>query len=109
MTPGFNKRMEYDSLLADKVTEIKKICHMHKIPMFITFCVENNAVESVYEKEMISSATCGFELTDDQIAKHVNVSLGFDTVQPTAALIMDADDFETNYLDEEEGEYDDEE
>lgn len=110
MTTEFNKRAEFDALLSEKVSELKRICHMHKIPMFVTFCIENNEKESVYEKEMISCATCGFELTDDQIAKHVNVSLGFDTIQPTSALIMAIDDLEPSYLDEEEeGDYDDEE
>ena len=69
--------------------------------MFITVCLENTETQSVYEKEMISSATCGYELTDDQIAKHVNVTLGFDTIQPSQELSIDMDDAYTEYIEGE--------
>ena len=101
MNTVFDKRNEYTALIADKVMEIKRLCHIHKIPMFITLCVENTESKSVYEKEMISAATCGHELTDDQIVKHVNVSLGFDTVQPSQELSIDMDDAYTEYIEGE--------
>lgn len=101
MSTVFNKRDEYNSLIAEKVTEIKRLCHIHRIPMFITLCLENTESKSVYEKEMISSATCGCELSDDQIAKHVNVSLGFDTIQPSQELSIDMDDTYAEYIEGE--------
>ena len=106
MSTVFNKKAEYNSLIADKVTEIKRLCHIHKIPMFITLCIENTDSKSVYEKEMISSATCGYELSDDQIVKHVNVSLGFDTISPTQELSIDMDDIYADHIegDEDNGE-----
>ena len=105
MNTIFDKREAYKSLIAEKVIELKKLCHIQKIPMFITVCVANTEKSSVYEKEMISAATCGYELSDDQIAKHVNVSLGFDTIQPSSEMILDMDEVEiSNYLDEGEEE-----
>ena len=108
MNTPFNKRKEYESVIEEKVIELKKLCHIHRIPMFITVCIENSANETMYEKEMISAATCGYEMADDQIAKHVNVSLGFDTIQPSSEMVLDMDDVNVNYI-QEEGEDDDDE
>ena len=103
----FDKRESYDSLIAEKVTELKKLCHLQKVPMFITLCVANTEEGAVYQKEMISAATCGYEISNDQIAKHVNVTLGFDTVPPLSDRNSDTDEIEiTDYI--EEGEEDDE-
>lgn len=101
---SFNKKNEYDSLIADKVMELKRLCHMYKMPMFVTVCVKNTESETEYEKEMISAVTCGYELTDNQITKHVNVSLGFDTVQPKPEETLEVDAFEGTYIEEEEKE-----
>lgn len=107
MSTIFDKREAYDSLIVEKVTELKKLCHLQKIPMFITLCVANTETETVYQKDMISAATCGYELDDDQIAKHVNVSLGFDTVLPSSDMVSDMDEVEIDdYV--EDGEDDDE-
>lgn len=109
MATTFNKRNEYESLILGKVEEIKRLCHMHKIPMFITVCVENTKDKTVYEKEMISASTCRYELIDDQIAKHVNVSLGFNTIQPSQEEIFDMDEALVDYIEEEgEEDFDDE-
>lgn len=108
MTTLFDKRKEYEALVMEKVIELKRICHMEKIPMFITVCVENTANETIYEKEMVSAATCDYDLTDDQIAKHVNVSLGFDTLQPSVEDALNMDDMEFGYIEEEGDETTDE-
>ena len=108
MNTPFNKSNEYKTLLADKILDIKKICHIHKIPMFITVCVVNTENESIYEKEMISAATCGCELADNQIAKHVNVTLGFDTVQHTPEMTLDMDEIGSDYIEDNKGAEDDE-
>lgn len=104
MTTNFNKRNVYEEKVKEKVIEIKKLCHLYKIPMFFTACLENSEKATVYEKEMVSASTCGYALTDDQIAKHVNVTLGFDTVQPSSETVLDMDDIEVNYISEEEEE-----
>lgn len=109
MNATFAKKKEYEELIAPKVEELQRLCHIYKIPMFVTVCVGNNEHKTEYIKEMVSAATCGFELTDDQIAKHVNVSLGFDTIQPTVDSTLDMDDLEINYIENHgEGEEDDE-
>ena len=107
MSTPFNKNSEYKTILADKVMELKQLCHMYKIPMFVTVCVKNTEEKTIYEKEMISAATCGYELTDNQIAKHVNVTLGFDTVQSTPEMDFDMDDVGGDYIKNNEGEFDD--
>ena len=61
-----------------------------------------------YEKEMISAATCGYELADNQIAKHVNVTLGFDTVQSTPEMTLDMDDIGSGYIENNGGNEDEE-
>ena len=104
MNTIFNKRTEYESLIEEKVMELKKLCHIHRIPIFITVCVENTADKTLYEKEMISAATCGYEIADDQIAKHVNVTLGFDTIQPSSDMDIDMDDVGIDDLCEDDNE-----
>ena len=104
MNTTFNKKKEYGDLIADKVADLQRLCHMHKIPMFITLCVENNSKKTEYVKEMVSAATCGIELTDNQIAKHVNVSLGFDTIQPSADATLDMEDVDVDYIEDDSGE-----
>ena len=108
MSTPFNKNSEYKSLLADKILELKQLCHICKIPMFITVCVKNTEKETFYEKEMISAATCGYELADNQIAKHVNVTLGFDTVQSTPEMTLDMDDIGSGYIENNGGNEDEE-
>lgn len=102
MTTPFNKREIYESLLEEKIIELKRLCHMEKIPMFITVCLENNENGTTYEKEMVSAATCDFDLADDQIAKHVNVSLGFDTIQPSVEEDFDMEDVDLEYVEDKE-------
>lgn len=106
MSTSFNKSNEYKSIVAAKIMELKQLCHMYKIPMFVTVCVRNTDEKSYYEKEMISAATCGYELTDNQIVKHVNVSLGFDTVQSTPEMTLDMDDIGSGYVTNNGGEDD---
>ena len=93
MSTYFDKTDNYKSILEDKILEIKRICHREKLPMFIAVCVKNNETETVYEKEMVSAATCNLDLKDNQIAKMVNVTRGFDTVQPTTPFVLDESDF----------------
>lgn len=108
MSTIFNRQKEYDDLVREKINDLKKLCHMQKMPMFITVCTKNDEKGTVYEKEMVSAATCGCELFDNQIAKHVNVSLGFDTIQPSSEATLEMEDVDVNYI-EEEGEENDEE
>lgn len=103
MKTNFDKRAEYTELISEKVMELKKLCHMQRMPMFITVCVANDASGTLYEKEMVSAATCGVDLADNQIAKHVNVSLGFDTIQPSSDTELEMEDVSVDYI-EEEGE-----
>lgn len=92
MLTDFDKRDNYKDILEDKIMEIKRICHREKLPMFITVCVKNDESGTEYEKEMVSAATCNLSLKNDQIAKMVNVTLGFDTIQPTETLVVDSED-----------------
>ena len=105
MSTPFNKYNEYQSLVLDKVMELKQICHLCRIPMFVTCCVKNTETESIYEKEMISAATCGHELADNQIAKHINVTLGFDTIQHSSEMTLDMDDIGSDYIKNNEGDF----
>lgn len=105
MDTVFDKRKEYETLIAEKVIELKKLCHMQKVPMFITVCIANDESGTEYEKEMVSATTCGYTLFDDQIAKHVNVTLGFDTIQPSSEETLEMEDVGIDYI-EDEGEDD---
>ena len=74
--------------------------------MFVTVCIKNTEDKTVYEKEMISAATCGYQLADNQIAKHINVTLGFDTVQSTPEMVLDMDDIGGDYIENNGGNID---
>lgn len=92
MSNDFNKTDIYKEILEEKILEIKRLCHREKMPVFISVCVKNDENETIYEKEMVSAATCELKLKDDQIAKMVNVTLGFDTIQPTGVTEIEAED-----------------
>lgn len=70
----------YQAELKSKIEDIKLICAMHKLPMFITVCTKNNEEESIYMTEVVGSFSNGVQLKDDRIPKHINVMNGFDTI-----------------------------
>ena len=73
MTTEFNKRAELDALLSEKVSELKRICHMHKIPMFVTFCIENNEkAKALFIKAMEDDQKTYDELTAILFEEHYN-------------------------------------
>lgn len=87
----YDKKKEYDSQIAEKVNELKRLCNKAKIPMFFAACVKNDQ-DSKYEIELLSPAVCDVSLQKDFFCRFVNVTCGFDTVVPNHNTPIDADD-----------------
>lgn len=71
---------EYKSEIHDLVVKVLLLCDQYKIPVFMTFAVENGLSGTRYMNEMLSPEMEGRVLTDDQIAKHALVMNGFEVV-----------------------------
>ena len=91
VTTKYDKRKEYDAQIAEKVSELKRLCNKAKIPMFFAACVKNDR-DSEYEIELLSPAVCDVSLKKDWFCRFVNVTCGFDTVVPNYNIPVDADD-----------------
>ena len=81
-TTVFDKENIYNEKLQNLIMELKKVCTMEKLPMFIAVCVKNDENETVYKKDAVSANTIDLKLTKDYIPNLINATLGFDTVLP---------------------------
>jgi hypothetical protein len=72
----FNKTKEYNKNLKEKVEEIKRICNNLDIPCFLTFCVKNNEMETVYQTEYLSPGQKQQYLKNNRFADYVNIING---------------------------------
>lgn len=79
MITEFNKTKEYNKNLKEKVEEIKRICNNLDIPCFLTFCVKNNEMETVYQTEYLSPGQKQQYLKNNRFADYVNIINGFTT------------------------------
>lgn len=79
----FNKEAFYNEEIEKKIIELKQLCNRENLPFFVAVCVKNDKNETEYKKDMLTAQICEVELKDDIIPKLVNVTLGFDIIQPT--------------------------
>ncbi|MBQ2184987.1 MAG: hypothetical protein II399_10160 [Lachnospiraceae bacterium] len=70
----------YKSKIEPKIDEIIKLCTVFKIPIFVTVCTKNTPTKSHYENYSVSPDTREVVLADDNIQKHLCITLGFDTI-----------------------------
>lgn len=71
-----NKNDVYKSQLADKVSEIRKICIQEKIPCFMSFAVKDDGNKTEYQHEMVSTGLADEPLSQNYIADFVNIING---------------------------------
>ena len=86
---NFDKTSVYESLIEEKVNELRRLCGQENIPMFITICLKNNENDTEYVNKAITPVTQGYTLKNDIITKCIDVSLGFDVIAPNSMPIMD--------------------
>lgn len=79
----FNKEEFYNEEIEKRIIELKQLCNREKIPFFVAVCVKNDKHGTEYKKDMLTAQICDVELKDDIVPKLVNVTLGFDIIQPT--------------------------
>ena len=87
----FDKEDVYTNEIEQKVIELKQLCNRERLPFFIAICTKNDEHGTEYKKEMLSAVTQEVRLKEDLIPKFVNVTLGFDIVQPVAAVEIEYD------------------
>ena len=76
----------YSEQLEPIIKQMKKICYENHVPMFVTIAVKDDGKETTYENTMVSSAIAEQKLSDDRIAKMVNVGMGYDVFLPDEPL-----------------------
>lgn len=89
----FTKSGKYDDEIKELVKRIKLICLKEKIPMFMSFAVEDDGKGTVYKNEMISQELVNQKLSDDKISKLVNIMNGFECVPRMNIMEVRDDDF----------------
>ena len=72
----YNKTDVYNEEIKDLVKRILLICDKEKIPMFMSFAVQNDENGTKYISEMQSAASHGIELEKDLLVKHALVIAG---------------------------------
>ena len=91
-SPYFDKKEEYEKEIEAKARKVVELCERHGIPCFFTACITNDEHGSSYKNEGNLCGSRGFHLTDDQITKHLSVSIGFDTIPKRKDLEIIMDD-----------------
>ncbi len=76
----FDATEVFKSKIEPKIDEIIKLCTVFKIPIFITACTKNTASKSSYENYAVTADTRELVLADDNIQKHMCITLGYDTI-----------------------------
>lgn len=77
---SFSKRQEFETDVLCHVREVLLQCDRHRIPVFMTFAVEDSEEGTKYVSDMLSSANLGVPLKDDLLVKHALIMAGFDAV-----------------------------
>lgn len=95
----FDKREEFEKECKPLLDRLRLMCSLYDIPFFWTACVKNNDEKSEYINELVGNASRGINLKDDQIAKHISVCLGFDTVPKNDNIVIDLEEFAKNRKD----------
>lgn len=97
----YNKNEIYEEKIMPLVNELKKACYKEHMPMFVAVAVSDSGKKTNYQNTMVSSIVAGTKLTDDRIAKMVNVVLGYDVVSPSDDIELEFDEMpEPEILDE---------
>ena len=102
-----NVKNIFEEELRKRVEGIINTCSMYGIPCFMTFCVSDSEEEgSEFRNFIYGSVSNGIKLQDDQIAKHINVANGFETIPPQATPDFGMfDNLSDPYMDDDDGLY----
>lgn len=90
----YDKEDVYRNKIEPLVKEIEKLCTVHGIPTFMTFCIKNDK-ESVYKNAGVVPNSVRTVLADDRISKHLLVCVGF---EPTYHAVSEFDEVETDEI-----------
>ena len=78
----FDKNNYYAENIQPLIREIISKCYVAGLPCFFAVAVKDDGVSTEFANEMISAAVIGNRLTDDRIAKFVNVIQGYSVIHP---------------------------
>lgn len=100
----------YKKEIEPLVRSVKKICYDNGIPMFFAAAVKDDGTTTSYKNEMVSCAIAKQPLSEDRIAKMVNVVIGYDVMLPTNPIEIDYDTdvADNEYLPKEDDQDEDE-
>lgn len=85
----YSKKAVYDENIKEFVKKVVLLCEKEKIPMFMTFALENDSKHTDYVVEMLSAASEGRSLKDDRIVKHALIVNGFEVVPKKTSLMVE--------------------
>lgn len=90
----YDKRKIYKNKIEPLIKDLKIICSIEKLPMFVTVAVANNDKETVYESDMVYAAT-DIRLYDKKIGSLLLLINDFDVEPPPhiQACVRDLRDY----------------
>lgn len=82
---NFDKKAIYKTQIEPIIHELKRVCNLEKMPMFVTVAVKDNGSETEYKNEMVL-ASSGRHLADNRIASILLKLNGFELDLPDYIL-----------------------
>lgn len=89
MQTSYDKTDYYNEAIASLIEEVEKRCKSAEIPFFFTAAVAEQNNKTEYRSVGLTPLPMGKHLSNDQIAQHINVTLGLETVLPEMLPEMD--------------------
>lgn len=84
----YDKKEQYEQAIQPLVRELVSKCYVAGIPCFFAAAIKEDE-STEYSNEMVSAAVLGKKLSDDRIARFVNVIRGYDVIPPGDAVDTD--------------------
>lgn len=88
----YNKKDVFKEKIEKKANDLNELCRTFGIPAFMTFALYDNprTKKTEYKNYISGSASNRIKLTDDQLARHINVANGFNTTPPNDNIDIDS-------------------
>jgi len=78
----FDKKEFYQSDIEPIIKKLTIMCYDHHLPMFVAVAIKDDGENTEYANDMVSAYTASATLSDNRIAKFVNVVNGYSVVAP---------------------------
>lgn len=82
-----------DKEVKELISQLKEMCYMKRIPMFMAFVESNSEETTNYVYEILTGNTCDMTLADDKLIDFSNVINGARVIFESDLDSIDTDEF----------------